>query len=66
MSQLSKSKPIKAVGALGEACKLAWMVLSIVSAVIIVVPVGAGAIVAWAAGMVFDALRPKRAGDDLV
>lgn len=66
MSQSAKFEPSKAVGAIVGVGKVLGMVLAIVSAVIIVVPVGAGAMAAWAAGAVFDALRPKRAGENLV
>lgn len=66
MYQSAKSKAQSVKVALICAAKVAAMVLSTVVGVIIVVPVAAGAIVAWSAGMVFDALRPNRAGDDLV
>lgn len=66
MYQSAKSKTGKAIGAFIGVCKVLGMVLAIVSAAIIVVPVGAGALVAWAAGVIFDALRPKRTGENLV
>lgn len=64
MFQSVKFEPSKAVRAIVGAVKVVGIVLAIVSAVIIVVPVCAGAMAKWAAGMIFDALRPKRTGED--
>lgn len=59
MCLFSKSN---ALGAIKDAGRVLGTVACVVAGVIIVVPVGAGAVVAWAAGVIFDALRPKRTG----
>lgn len=35
------------------------MAAAIITAAVLIVPVGAGALAAWAVGIIFDALRPE-------
>lgn len=58
MSQPSKRKS----GSLAAAAKVIGTALLCVAGAIIVVPVCAGALAAWAAGALFDALRTRRNG----
>lgn len=59
MYQLAKSKPARI--ALGAA-RVLGSVVAIVAGIIIVVPAGALAMLAWALGGVIETLRPKRTG----
>lgn len=66
MFQSVKSKARTVLGALAGAVRAVIVACSIVAAAIIVVPVSVCTIVVWSAGVAFDALRTKRAGDKLV
>lgn len=61
MYQPAKSEPSQALRAMIATGKVLGMAAAIVTGAIIVVPVAAGAMVKWAAGALYDAMRPERA-----
>lgn len=61
MYRPAKSEPSKAVRTMIATGKVLGMVAAIVAGAIIVVPVAAGAMVKWAAGALYEAMRPERA-----